>query len=304
MELGKVLLIGNPVAHNGDGANYSLRAEKALQAAVGENITMRMTEYPHQGAELAAASAGFDTVVLVGGDGLVHEVVNGLMKIEKENRPVLGLLPAGSGNDYARTLGMSFEIETAVDQLLKASVRDFDLGCCNGEYFAQTLSFGLDAAIALNTVERGKRTEKAGPPVFIDSGVDMLLHHMNEYEYEIEIDGWSPVDGKMYLLAVQMGVTYGGGFQICPNAIPDDGLLDFCIARPPLSTPKALLIFLLAKFALHTKFRALEFGRAQTIEITFKDIEPPIQADGERAHGMKHTISCERRALKVAVASS
>lgn len=303
VNLGKVLLIANPAAQNGSGAAVASCAEKELKKALGMQVTIKFTQGTRHGLAIAAASRNYDTVVALGGDGLVHEVVNGLMRIPKTERPMFGLLPAGSGNDYARTLGMSFAVEEAVAQLLEASPVDYDLGCCDGEYFAESLSFGLDAAIALDTVERRKRTGKTGTPLFLESGIDVLLHRMRSYEYEVSLDGWPPVEGSMFLFAVQIGETYGGGFRICPQAIPDDGLLDICVAHPPLSIPKAVMIFLLAKNAHHTKFKQLEFTRASTIEITFKE-ESPTQIDGEPFQGTKHRITCERRALKVLKASS
>lgn len=299
-----MLLIANPAAQNGNGAALASYAEQELKKVLGEDLTMRQTQGSLHGMELAAEAASYDTVVALGGDGLVHEVVNGLMKIPDADRPRFGLLPAGTGNDYARTLGMSSVIEESVDQLLKATPTDYDLGCCDGEYFAESLSFGLDAAIALDTVDRRKRTGKTGTRLFLESGIDVLLHRMQNYDYEVALDGWPSAEGSMLLFAIQVGETYGGGFRICPQAIPNDGLLDICIAHPPLGIPKAVMIFLLAKDAHHTEFKQLEFTRAKTIEITFKGEEPPTQIDGEPLHGMKHKITCEWRALKVLVAPS
>lgn len=305
MKLGKVLLIANPVAKNGKGVFAASYAERELEKKLDkENVDLRLTEGSKHGFRLAAAAGAYDTVLAVGGDGLVHEVVNGLMTIPEVDRPTFGLLPAGSGNDYARTLGMSFDIKESLNELFMATPRYYDLGRCDEEFFVQSLSFGLDAAIALDTLERRKQTGKTGTPLFLESGIDVLLHRMKQYSYRISLDDWPPVEDHMLLFAIQIGETYGGGFRICPQALPDDGWFDICVARPPLGVPKALMIFLLAKNAHHTEFKQLEFTKAHSIEICFGDEEPPTQADGEELHGSKHTITCLRRAIEVLVAPS
>lgn len=299
--LGKTLLIANPVAQNGNGAAAALRAGDTLRRLLPEGcFDLVMTEYPLHGKQLAERAAGYETVVALGGDGLIHEVANGLMSLGEQARPALGVLPMGSGNDYARTLGMSFDLVKSLDQLASASPCAFDLGRCNGEFFVETLSFGLDAAIALDTVERRKRTGKTGTQLFLASGIDMLLHQLNEHRFTASIDGGEPFRAAMLMFAVQIGPTYGGGFRICPDARTDDGLLDICIAHPPLGIPKAVLMFLLAKNAHHTGFRQLEFKRAETILIRF-DEQPPAQIDGEAVPADEYRVSVEPAALRVLV---
>lgn len=299
--LGKTLLIANPVAQNGNGAAAALCADEEFRRLLpsGE-FELAMTEGPLHGRRIAAGAGRFDTVIALGGDGLVHEVVNGLMEIEEPCRPVFGLLPMGSGNDYARTLGMPFALDRSLAQIVHCAPKPFDLGLCNNEYFAETLSFGLDAAIALDTVARRKRTGKTGTPLFLASGIDMLLHQMKEHRFTAVIDGGKPFSDSMLLFAVQVGPTYGGGFRICPDASTDDGLLDLCIAHPPLGIPKAVFIFLLAKDAHHTKFKQLEFRQVSSLSIRFEK-QPPAQIDGEPFPASEYDISVCRRALRVLV---
>jgi len=337
--LGKTLLIANPAAQNGKGAKAALFAEERLRSVLPQaDFVAKMTEAPRHGLEIAAKSAFFDTVVALGGDGIVHEVANGLMSLPQPKRPHFGVLPVGSGNDYAKTLGMSLRIEESVEQLLRSRPRAFDVGLCNGEYFVETLSFGLDAAIALDTVQRRVKTGRKGAWLFFASGVDMLLHHLHTYEYALrygevtggqaagagsavvdaatrgkaaatgEVTAASGPDrrtserrGQMLLFAVQIGRTYGGGFTICPKAATDDGLFDLCIAHPPMGIPKALLIFALAKNAHHTGFKQLEFLTTDTLTLHFPDKVPPVQIDGEAFEGETFDIRCIPQALHVLV---
>lgn len=302
--LGKTLLIVNPAAQNGCAASAGARAVDKLQSVLpAGSFDFILTEAPFHGKELAAGAVGFDTVLALGGDGLVHEVVNGLMKIDPASRPALGILPMGSGNDFAHTVGMSFTLERSLLQILNTEIQSFDLGLCNGQYFVETLSFGLDAAIAHDTVERRKRTGRTGTLLFVESGLDMLLHHIKEHRYTVQFDAGAEVEGSMLLFAVQVGPTYGGGFKICPEAKPNDGLFDLCIAHPPLGIPKAVMIFLLAKNAYHTHFKNLDFKRAAKITISFED-EPPAQIDGEAFSAKRYEISTTPAALRVLVPCS
>ena len=302
--LGKTLVIANPAAQNGYGEAAARFVEERLRGYFpADGLTVRMTEASRHGLEIAAGSQGFDTVVALGGDGVIHEVANGLMAIPEQKRPAFGILPVGSGNDYARTLNMDFAIEKSVEQLLNAQQKPFDLGCCNGEYFVETLSFGLDAAIALDTMERRVRTGKTGTTLFLESGIDMLLHNRLTYDYVLRYGeaAGAEAKGQMLMFAVQVGPTYGGGFRICPEASTDDGLLDLCIAHPPLGVLKALVVFLLSKNAHHTRFKQIEFMKAPAVTLRFEGKIPPVQIDGEPFEAEEFAIRCVPGALRVLV---
>lgn len=298
----KLLLIANPVAQNGLGRAAAVRAKALLASALGEGqATLMFTEHAGQASELAekASRDGFDFVVALGGDGVANEAANGLMRVPEEQRPAFGLLPVGSGNDYARTLGMAKSLDDAVLQLIDTPFRAFDVGRCNDRWFLETLSFGLDAAIALDTVERRVRTGKTGTMLYLQAGIDQLLHHLDTCRYEASFDGAPAEAGSSYLFAVQIGRTYGGGFQICPDADPTDGAFDLCIAHPPLSRAAATFIFLLAKEGRHTGFEKVDLRRAHSLDIRF---ESPlaVQIDGEKLTGTRFNVSIASRALRVA----
>ena len=299
-----VLLIANPAAQRGNGAQAARIAADLLREWLGDGaVSVEMTDHAGHASEIAAqASAGrFDTVIALGGDGVVHEVVNGLMRLPQTDRPAFGLVPVGSGNDYARTLGMSENVPDAIVQFLDAREQVADVGCCNGEYFAETLSFGLDAAIALDTVERRKRTGQQGTVLYMMSGLDILLHHLEEYRFKAVLDGQRAIEGVMLMFAVQNGVTYGGGFRICPEARIDDGMLDICYAEAPMSVPVATFKFLSAKNAHHVNFKGINFERASSIELSF-DRRPPCQIDGEPHIADSYSISLVPGALRVLMA--
>lgn len=305
MQDGKVLFIANPAAQRGNGMEAARIANELLVEWLGdENVEFELTEGPGHATDLAASASRdrFASVVALGGDGVAHEVVNGLMRLSEDDRPRFGLIPVGSGNDYARTLGMSECVPDAVVQFLEAGEVAVDIGCCNGEYFVETLSFGLDAAIALDTMERRKRTGEQGTILYLKSGINQLLHHLDTYKIHAELDGNRTIESAVHLLTVQIGPTYGGGFRICPDADPTDGLFDVCYASAPMSIPEATFKFLRAKDAHHTKYKRIHFDRAASLRIEF-DRRPPCQIDGEPHIADSYEVSIRHRALRVLATS-
>ena len=298
---GSILLIANPAAQNGNGAAAAQRAVGLLRAQLGEDaVVLARTAGPRHASEIAERAEGCSTVIALGGDGVIHEVAGGLMRRPAARRPALGVIPVGSGNDYARTLGVSTKVDEACAQLLGAEARPVDVGRVNGHWFVETLSFGVDAAIALDTVERRARTGRTGTALYLASGMDQLLHHLDCHRYTASFDGGEPVRGASFTFAVQVGPTYGGGFRICPDARIDDGLLDVCIAHPPFGIARAVFVFLLAKGGRHTGFRQIELRRARTLSVRF-DAPPPVQIDGEPLEASEYAIDVVPRALDVLV---
>lgn len=321
------MLVANPAAQNGAGGAAIDRAAENLRAVVGQdNVVVARTVGPRHAIELARNVAGVGIVVALGGDGVVHEVANGLMQRPAHDRPTLGVLPLGSGNDYARALGLKWEsVDEVCAQLLAARPRTVDVGKVNDQYFVETLSFGLDAAIALDTMERRKRTGKSGTALYMASGFDQLFHHLDTHNYCLSLQGErpcllqggykasaqgtthdasqdalqdAPEQGQSITFAVQVGPYYGGGFKICPDAALDDGAFDICISHAPITPLKAAAVFVKAKDGKHVSSKHIEMRRAQGVHVEFKS-EPPCQADGERLEGKVFDISTVSQALSV-----
>jgi YegS/Rv2252/BmrU family lipid kinase len=304
VEFGRSLIIANPASHSGLGAQAAARVGRFFDcyASLTRGHELVLTEGPGDGRRLAAAAAGFDTVFSLGGDGLAHEVACGLMEVPAESRPRFALVPMGSGNDLARTFHATRnDPDRAIAELVSGKERSMDLGRVNGSYFVQTLSFGMDAAIALDTTRR--RAEDAtqqGAALFATSGIRLFSSGMRGWEFEATCDG-EPLEGIDIVFAVQNGPTYGGGFRVCPDADPADGRLDLCYSvRRPLSAT-ALGLFGLARFGLHIRSSVLAFRDLSRLDVRFPEGRPPCQADGERLDADAYHVSVEPAALRVVV---
>lgn len=157
---------------------------------------------------------------------------------------------------------------------------------------------GVKAAIALGTQERRKRTGLTGTRLFLKEGFDQLAHHLVTRTASITLDDDDTFDFPMILGAVQIGRTYGGGFDICPSADATDGLFDICLASGPASAAAALFVFLRAKNGHHLRSSHIHMMRAKYVRIEFNE-EPPCQVDGERLNGTSFDIAMRPRSLSV-----
>ncbi len=276
MTPGRMLLIVNPTANHGETETVFPAIAKLLQSVAHDTV---YTTHTGHAAEIAASAAGYDTLVAVGGDGTVHEVLNGIMQRPADDRPTLGLIPTGSGNDTRRTLGIPTDITDATLTLASGVRRSFDIGVCNGVYFNNSFAAGLDARVTAKAVEYKVTTKRSGLWLYLTALLHVLFHELYPHRVRISFDGEPPGEVDLLIVAATIGPTYGGGFYITPDAVPDDGLLEVCVIDP-LSLPQALMRLPFVIFGKHTKMRPVHMSRH--VSITVESDDPmPAQIDGE-----------------------
>lgn len=301
--LGNTLLIVNPSAQSGKARKTVHEISQMLSGITnsfrGHYYEVIETSHPLD-AVIIAQELGehFDTLFVLGGDGIVHEAVNGLMKLPRESRPTLGVFPAGQGNDFARSLNLPRDPMLVFAKVPLLKMHSIDIGKVNDSYFAETLSFGLDAAIALETMERRRKTKRTGTILYLESGFDQIKNHLDVIHGNVKVDGEDRGDLSFYTFAVQNGPTYGGGFDICPQAKLDDGIFDICYAAPPLSRLGAIRLFVSAKRGKHAAHDNIHFLQGKEIDISFDTIVP-AQIDGESISAFDYHITLEHNALDV-----
>lgn len=292
--LGKTLVIANPKARSGlslQAIDYC-KSFLAAHTSLAGSCDFHMTTAAGDASIRAAAAGEFDSILAIGGDGIIHETANGLMQVDRSSRPALGIVPFGSGNDIARTWGIPFnDAEAALSHLAGCSKRSIDVGCVNGEYFLETLSFGLDAAIALDTTDkRAQGTGQRGERLYVASSIKYMASGSKGYSCTFSFDGGPERHARSLIFAIQNGPTYGGGFRICPDADPGDGMLDICYSVKIPAIPHLLLLLALARFGKHTGSSVLAFEKAAHIEIEFDEEGIPCQADGEKIVGTRFVV--------------
>lgn len=216
-------VIVNPRSGRGRGLNVWRHLQPVLQERY-PGLDVRLTAAPGEAVELARelSRAGYHRVLVVGGDGTFAEAASGLAG----SGAVMGLIPAGTGNDLARTLGISRDPLTAVEQALNAPPCWCDAGRAGDRHFLNVAGIGFDAEVARATNEGPKWMGGTLPYLL---GMFRTLSWYRPVPLELEADG-RRIEVRSLLIAVANCRWYGGGMMIAPYAEPDDGWLDVIIA--------------------------------------------------------------------------
>lgn len=283
------LVILNPAANRGHMGRFRAIVRSRVEL---ERVRYVETTKQWEAKELAveAASEG-RPIIIVGGDGSVHEVVNGILTTGQ--RVPLGIVAAGSGNDFAwNTLGLPRDPHAAVERAFTGQLVDVDAGKVNGIYFANSFSVGLDADIAVAANRLKKYPLMHGSRLYYASTLKQLLfgyHRCPWLSFRIDGDEQEPVhnrrDGRYVLLAVTNGPSYGAGFRINPSADCKDGLFDVC-AIAYTSLPRALQLLPVVQKGRHEGQPEITFYRARSIRIESRK-PVNVQTDGETSSALR-----------------
>ncbi|MBA3447776.1 MAG: diacylglycerol kinase family lipid kinase [Pseudaminobacter sp.] len=238
----KVGVIMNPVA-GGGRQRKAWPQIAAMLAGSFAGYEMRETEEPGDAAALARefAGEGFDLVIAAGGDGTISEVADGLLQIKAEagTRTALGILPCGTGADFARGLEIPQDAGASVRRIAAGNLRQLDAGRVSFinddgrlmlRHFVNIASLGISGAIdrAVNAEKRRGAISAKG--FFLWRTVIEFLRYRFE-DVRIAIDDGEPFEARMALVAVANGKFFGGGMMIAPDAEPDDGQFDIVVLR-------------------------------------------------------------------------
>jgi YegS/Rv2252/BmrU family lipid kinase len=273
----RALVIVNPVAGNGRAA----RVWQQVRADVDglRHSECVLSERVGHARELAqsAAQAGCERVVVVGGDGTMCEVASGVA----HTQTAVAMIPAGTGNDCCRNLGIPSDARAAANLALDGPVRAVDLGeiftAEGSTHFVNVAGFGFDAEVAWRVNAVPKFVGGTVPYVW---GVLQTLWHYNAPRMRINLDDHE-LEQPVYLVAVGIGACYGGGMRIVPDAIVDDGLFDVCVVGN-LSRLEVLRLFPKIYSGAHRGHAAVQFFRCR--DVRAESLSPArCQADGEQA---------------------
>ncbi len=272
-------LIANP--HSARGRTRALLpeiVEKLRQLNV--DFDLEQTGAPGQAVELArqAVRAGYERLVAVGGDGTLHEVANGLLEMGREKSVVLGLIPSGSGNDFAAALGLPAG-PAACARLKEGAARFVDAGRVTvdgvSRFFVNNVGLGLDAEVTIVST-RSKRLR--GLALYLSSALPVIAFGRWPYAMRFSINGHERRQ-SITLLTVANGTRVGGGFFLTPQAKLDDGLFDICYADG-LSRLETLKLLPRAIKGTHLDHPAVTSARSPAVTIVVED-GVPAYVDGE-----------------------
>ena len=281
----KTIVIVNPVSGRGRAKKLVPTIERLFRAS-GLEFNLLLSERPWHAAELAesAARQGNDAVIVAGGDGTVNEAINGLMRARLDGiaGPALGILCVGTGNDFAASLELPVKLEKAVQSIARNTRRLVDIGILKGcsfpenRYFGNCVGIGFDAA---GGVLAEKITWASGLLAYLIAALQNIFIYYTAPTLKIQLDD-ETMQMPSLLVSIMNGKRIGGGFWTAPDAKPDDGLFDLCIAEE-VSRPRMLT--LLPHFLKGTQINQpeIQMKRSQTVTIMATQGVMPIQADGE-----------------------
>lgn len=225
-----VVGIVNPVAGNGRGVAVWERVERQLHA-LGMGTRTCVTRGPADGATLTreALSAGYRTIAAVGGDGTVHEVINGLYQdshIVSDAR--IAVVPAGTGMDFARNIGARRGVRAAVERIVRGQERRVDVGLvpAEGRVFINFMETGLGAAVVAREARLSDKWP--GRASFFVAALAAGVSEDN-LPVRVWVDGEPVYRGPAVSVVVANGRYFAGGMKIAPMAKMDDGLLDVLV---------------------------------------------------------------------------
>jgi len=281
----KYKIIANPASGGGTGKRAFAQIERLL-AEHKLDFDLTPTQRRGHGVELGreAALADYDVVVAAGGDGTVNEVVNGLLEAKQTGKhlPALGVLSTGRGNDFGHAVGIPYDMEQGCRVLAEDQRRLIDIGRVTGgiypqgRYFVSCVGVGFDA---ITTIEVAKLPRLGGFLSFFVAVLKTIILHYHAPLITIEYDGQT-LTQPLLMISITNGQRLGGGFIVAPDAEPDDGLFDLCIAR---KISRARMFGLIPHFIRGTQAtqEPVTAGQAARITITAVQDSLTAQTDGE-----------------------
>jgi diacylglycerol kinase (ATP) len=276
----KTMIIVNPRADMG----HALKVVTDLRPLVDEygGGDWSQTEYPVHATELArqAAEAGYTLVIAIGGDGTVHEVINGLMQVPTEIRPRLGIVPLGSGNDFAHSIGIIGSPTEALKKIYNGQPKHIDLGVFEigrgrHEYFNNTFGLGFDATVTIRT---HRLTHIRGFMMYLVAVLQTITFNLDTPMMHIttDLESW---DEETIMMVVCNGPREGGGFLVAPGSDSSDGVLNYASV---CHVSRLMMLRLIPEVmkGTHGRFKQVRLGKLHRMQIK-ADKPVTIHADGE-----------------------
>ena len=286
------LVAVNPHSGNGKGVAAGHEVTTYLHSMRVEYRMVAAASALELGRAIASEldSGIYSGLIAVGGDGLAHLA---LQHCVPRDIP-FAVIPAGTGNDFVRTLGWDLDhIDAQLESITSTQPTPIDLGLVDGEWFGAILSTGFDSIVN----EKANTLNWPKGPMKYNAAIAIELPRFKPRHYEITLDDRT-ISTEAMLIAVSNGRSYGGGMLVCPNASISDGLFDVMVLHP-ISKLEFIKVFPRVFAGTHITHPAVEIVRSRTVRIESKAV---AYADGERIGQLPVAAECIQGAIKSWVA--
>ena len=286
-------LVINPVSGQGKGATVGtyvagyLNQKKTPFTIITGNSATSLSNHLRVFIDKNPQCEG---VIAVGGDGLMHIII----QLVVPSQIPFTIIPAGTGNDFVRTLGWSLDsFDVQLSAVISSKPSPIDLGLVDGEWFGAILSSGFDSVVN----EKANSMQWPKGPMKYNAAIALELPRFKPRHYEITLDDRT-ISTDAMLIAVSNGRSYGGGMLVCPNANINDGLFDVMVLHP-ISTLEFMKVFPQVFAGTHISHPAVEIVRSKYVSI---ESEAVAYADGERIGQLPVAAECIHNAIQTWVA--
>lgn len=286
-------LVINPVSGQGKGTTVGtyvagwLTQRKISYTIITGNSAIALTDHLTSFIDKNPQCEG---VIAIGGDGLLHLILQRVVPFQIP----FAIIPAGTGNDFVRTLGWDLEnFDAQLEAITSTQPTSIDLGLVDGEWFGAILSTGFDSIVN----ERANTMNWPKGPMKYNAAIAIELPRFKPRHYEITLDDRT-ISTEAMLIAVSNGRSYGGGMLVCPNASITDGVFDVMVLHP-ISKYEFIKVFPRVFAGTHITHPAVEIVRSRSVRIESKAV---AYADGERIGQLPVVAECIQGAIKSWVA--
>jgi len=298
-------VIVNPRSRNGATGRRWKSLQTGLRSALGP-FDVEHTRAPRDAERIAreGVRAGIERVIVAGGDGTVNEVVSGLLAAELGGYAELGLLPLGTGGDFARSLGIPRDLDGAIELLAAGKSRQIDAGRISyldaasqnaSAYFVNVASLGISGLVDQLVNRATKRF--GGGVSFLIGTIKAIARHRGQH-VTLRVDGEVVHDAPLVLAAAANGRYFGGGMHISPEARLDDGLFDVVLI-PDISKREFLSKLPLVYSGKHLDDPTCRFFRGRVIEAEATPGAVLLDVDGEALGALPARMDVVPNALSV-----
>jgi diacylglycerol kinase (ATP) len=292
----KTCVLLNPAAGRGTARKKLESVEQSLVDAGVQGFFETTSSGDEKRQTVAAISQGFETIVVFGGDGTCARVANAIL--ERSARCRVCVIPAGTGNDFAKMLGVAALTPVQICELAaRGGEARMDVGLADGNYFLNSCGFGFDASV-LEATQRVRFLK--GDAIYIYSALAQLFSYRG---IEVSMDGALKTKRqKLLMVTASNGRSLGGAFRVAPTASVIDGKLDFCLFGDN-NVVGRLRVFAGALRGTHLSLPGVTGVKADRVSLTFVD-KPTMEMDGELRQATSRTvrIECVPGALAVVAA--
>lgn len=297
--MSKTLIVLNPHAGGGRAGKLWTQIEPILWNTLGE-LVLAVTQQPGEVVTHLdkAYASGLTRVIAIGGDGTNHALVNALAELNAQHPDgppmIYGMLPIGTGRDWARSRGIPFDIHKAAEWIAHAQPRPTDIGLLTMQdsagqtrrmHFLNIASAGLGGDVA----ERVNRVAVRRPWTFLRATVTGIVNYRPEH-IRIQLDGEDWFEDRAFVAVVANGTTFGHGMRIAPQAATDDGLFDVVVV-PALARVRVLAALRRVYSGTHLTHPGVQFGRAKEVRVLGQRGPVALELDGEQANGHQLTFT-------------